>query len=592
MLRGLEFMKKADFFELINIDSLKKMTENLYAATGIPIGILGTDGTVYLSVGWQDLCVKYHRKNPAAYERCKLSDTYINEHINEYYKTGKGIAYKCLNNMWDIGIPFVISNQHIATIYFGQFFYDDEKIDEEYYRAQAVEFGFDQDEYLAEVRKIPIFSREKVEYITQYYVGFVQTLAESGLRYLENKIFQKGFKNRGQYFNKIFNSVNDGIIIHDIDGRIIDINKTGMDMFGYTYNEATNLNISKLISENSLLTSDEIVNQLSKLNTEQHRMIELIAKNKSNQDFWIEVNMHVIKIGDKNRVIAAVRDIDYRKKTELELQNKAIEMEKIRTEFFSNISHELKTPLNVLLGSIQIMNMMTQNKEIPIDRDKIDNHLKIQKQNCLRLLKLINNLIDSNKLELGDYSVNMVNYNIVSLVEEVTMSVVEYVKNHGINLIFDTDVEEKIIACDLDKIERIMLNLLSNAVKFTNPDGSIFVKVFDGEEYVTVIVEDTGIGIPEDKQDIIFDRFRQVDKSFTRNREGSGIGLSIVKSLVELQGGTIAVESTYGVGSKFIIKLPARLVEDDKNKEIGKLYDVMAESFEERVRFEFSDIYD
>ncbi len=134
-----------------------------------------------------------------------------------------------------------------------------------------------------------------------------------------------------------------------------------------------------------------------------------------------------------------------------------------------------------------------------------------------------------------------------------------------------------------------MLNLLSNCIKFTDDDGSIFVNIFDGEEYITLSVEDTGIGIPEEKVEIIFDRFRQVDKSFTRNYEGSGIGLSLVKSLVEMHDGTISVESKYGVGTKFTIKLPVKVL--NKSKEKANISNNIINTCVEKINIEFSDIY-
>ncbi len=134
-----------------------------------------------------------------------------------------------------------------------------------------------------------------------------------------------------------------------------------------------------------------------------------------------------------------------------------------------------------------------------------------------------------------------------------------------------------------------MLNLLSNCIKFTDDNGSIFVNIFDGEEYITLSVEDTGIGIPEEKVDIIFDRFRQVDKSFTRNYEGSGIGLSLVKSLVEMHDGTISVESKYGVGTKFTIKLPVKVL--NKSKEKVDISNNIINTRVEKINIEFSDIY-
>jgi signal transduction histidine kinase len=143
------------------------------------------------------------------------------------------------------------------------------------------------------------------------------------------------------------------------------------------------------------------------------------------------------------------------------------------------------------------------------------------------------------------------------------------------------------MAFDVDMIERIILNLLSNAVKFTSPGGNISVNINDEDKYVNITVRDSGIGIPEDKLSIIFDRFRQVDKSLTRNTEGSGIGLNLVKSLVKLHGGEINAYSIEGTGSQFVVKLPVTLTEED---EAAATIDIPQEKVE-RVNIEFSDIY-
>ncbi|EET87802.1 histidine kinase, partial [Clostridium carboxidivorans P7] len=268
---------------------------------------------------------------------------------------------------------------------------------------------------------------------------------------------------------------------------------------------------------------------------------------------------------------------------------KTRELEKLRTEFFANISHELKTPLNIILGTIQLNKMIIENGENPINREKLINNINMEKQNCFRLLRLINNLIDSTEIDSKFIELNMVNCNIVNLVEEITQSVAKYI-NNNISITFDTDLEEKIIACDLDKVGRIILNLLSNSVKFTEPGGSIFVNIIDDKDYITITVKDTGIGIPQNKLNTIFDRFRQVDKSFTRKNEGSGIGLSIVKSLVEMHKGSIFVESKYGIGTKFTIKLPAKVLSNG-NIEENRILNNTISNYDEKVRIEFSDIY-
>jgi len=268
-----------------------------------------------------------------------------------------------------------------------------------------------------------------------------------------------------------------------------------------------------------------------------------------------------------------------------DLLNKSREKNKFITEFFSNISHELKTPLNVIFSSLQMLNLYNENieEEIIIKRKK---YLEVMKQNSLRLIKLINNLLDMTKFDSGFISLNPKNGNIVSLVEDITMSIVSFAENKQIEIIFDTEVEEKQMAFDGDKIERIILNLLSNALKFTNKGGKIFVCIYDHEDSIDISVKDTGIGIPKDKQELIFERFEQVDKTLRRNYEGTGIGLSIVQSFIELHKGKIRVSSEINKGTEFVITLPVYLVEENDNEKKE-----MKKSIIERANIELSDIY-
>ncbi len=165
-------------------------------------------------------------------------------------------------------------------------------------------------------------------------------------------------------------------------------------------------------------------------------------------------------------------------------------------------------------------------------------------------------------------------------------------ENKSINFTFSTDIEEKVIACDLDKIETIILNLISNAIKFNKPQGNVTVNIHNERENILISVEDTGVGIPVEKQEMVFERFMQVDKSLTRNHEGSGIGLSLVKHFVEMHGGQIWVESEYGKGSKFIFRLPNRILEPkDMNSINNSSPEKNYSNHIERIKIEFSDIY-
>ncbi|MCC3668829.1 ATP-binding protein [Terrisporobacter mayombei] len=308
-------------------------------------------------------------------------------------------------------------------------------------------------------------------------------------------------------------------------------------------------------------------------------------RHKNGKDIYLEWSSEYIQ--DQQLYITVARDIT--KKLEIENEKRkleeAVKLEVAKNELFSNMSHEFRTPINILLGTTQVISRNIENNNI--DVKSLKKHCKYIKQNSYRLLRLVNNLIDINKMDIGVYNLRCSNQNIINVIEDITQSVVVYTKNNKINLLFDTDEEEVITYCDPDKIERIMLNILSNAVKYTPEGGFINVNIKTTSENVIVSIKDNGIGIPQEKLNVIFDRFEQVNSLLTRRREGSGIGLSIVKNLVEMHGGSISVYSEEGKGSEFVFTIPIKFKEgsneeydiDRKNKHV------------ERCNIEFSDIY-
>jgi PAS domain S-box-containing protein len=304
--------------------------------------------------------------------------------------------------------------------------------------------------------------------------------------------------------------------------------------------------------------------------------------------------------GRKKGLVVLGREITERKKAE-EIKRQAEESnrllkelkhyDKIKTEFFANLSHELRTPLNLILGTIQLLQLMREKNALQISTDKLDTYLSTLRQNCYRLIRLVNNLIDITKIDAGYLELQKHSCNVVNIIEDITLSVKDYIEAKGLHIIFDTDTEEKIICCDPDKLERIVLNLLSNAIKFTDAPGSIEVAIMDKDDWVKISIKDTGIGIPQSKRKAIFERFVQVDKSFTRSREGSGIGLSLVKSFVEMHGGRIHINDEYTLGSEFIIELPAGSCSSD---DVILIKDIVSDTHDNKVEvisIEFSDIY-
>jgi len=236
----------------------------------------------------------------------------------------------------------------------------------------------------------------------------------------------------------------------------------------------------------------------------------------------------------------------------------------------------------------QITKYYLENDKV-LDREKIKVKANTQIKNCYRLIRLVNNLIDITKIDSGDFTLNISACNIVEIVENTVKSAVKYAALKDIEIIFDTEVEEVIIACDLDAIERIVLNLLSNAIKFTPQDGNIFVNISVCNNSIQIRVKDSGIGISQDKHEMIFERFEQADKLLTRSCEGSGIGLNLVKSLIEMHDGTIEVNSEYLNGSEFIVKIPIGKTSNDQISQ--KNSDDTFSNVISKTHIEFSDIY-
>lgn len=246
--------------------------------------------------------------------------------------------------------------------------------------------------------------------------------------------------------------------------------------------------------------------------------------------------------------------------------------EKYITDFFINISHDLKAPLNVIYSSEQLLEKQISSHDI--DYNKAEKYINSIKLNSIRLTRLLNNVLDISKIDAAKYSINLRNLDIVTTVEGISDSLVDFMSSQNITLTFDTDFEEKILALDEEKLERIILNLLSNALKFTPEGGSISIKLYENELNVFVSVKDTGIGIDEKTQKNIFDRFVQGHVSPSINMSGSGIGLSLVKSLMILHGGDVALESKPGYGSNFILIFPKKVIEKTLKEDIesGSIY--------------------
>ena len=237
------------------------------------------------------------------------------------------------------------------------------------------------------------------------------------------------------------------------------------------------------------------------------------------------------------------------------LYEKNIKNEKFKNDYFVNLSHELRTPINIILSTVQLVKALGEEENI--SWKKAVKYINIISKSSNNLLKIISDIIDTSKIESGAYKINKEeDIDIVYLVEETALGMSSLINEKGIELIIDPEIEEKTICCDPNEIERCIINLIGNSVKFTEAGGEIRVLIKEDTDSVSISVEDTGLGISLEDQEFIFNRFEQGENMNSTNVSSSGIGLALVKNIVELHNGKVTLESELNKGSKFTITLP------------------------------------
>lgn len=377
--------------------------------------------------------------------------------------------------------------------------------------------------------------------------------------------------------------------IYSVKGKLLKISSSWTKVLGWSKEDLLDRNIYKNIHVEDRKAVKYLKENLhNSKNRNANVKTRYLCKDGTYK--WIYWNIEYSRKSDA--YIVTGKDITYEINEEEMKRNleEKIKLEAMKNDFFTNLSHEFKTPLNIILGTMQVMQQRVDNN-IAISNDDLVRYLKSIRQNSYRVLKLVNNLMDINKMDIGYYDIHLSNNNIVNIIEDICLSVAEYARNKNIELIFDTDCEEVIIACDPEAIERVMLNLLSNAIKYTTDgNGKILINIRDDKEFIFVSVKDNGKGIPKDKLEVIFDRFGQANTNYKQKCEGSGIGLYLVQSIIKLHGGSINVESEEYEGSIFTFAMPKNLKTNDEKKNTSPILEKNNFNIE-KCKIEFSDIY-
>jgi PAS domain S-box-containing protein len=353
----------------------------------------------------------------------------------------------------------------------------------------------------------------------------------------------------------IVESSDDAIVSKDLNGIVTSWNGAAENLFGFTSAEMVGTSICRIIPADRQGEEDDLLARLR--NGEKIDHFETIRQRKDGT--LVPISLTVSPIRDEDgRIVGAskiARDITERKLIEqarAEVLRTAQEASRLKDEFLATLSHELRTPLNAIFGYARML------RAGAVSKDQQQHAMETIERNATALTRLVEDILDSSAIIAGKLRLRVQPVQLQAIVAEALQTVRPSADARGIALETAIDPAIPEITGDPDRLQQIVWNLLSNGVKFTDRGGTVRISLDHAASTVRLMVSDTGIGIAPEFQPYVFDRFRQADSGASRERGGLGLGLSIVRHLVEMHGGTIAVTSAgQNQGSTFVVTLPA-----------------------------------
>ncbi|WP_052402937.1 ATP-binding protein [Methanococcoides methylutens] len=371
----------------------------------------------------------------------------------------------------------------------------------------------------------------------------------------EKKLAEEALKKTELNFKTLFDHSNDAVFIYDLSGYIYEVNAKLCDWLGYTRATLLKKNIIETFSPECAAHFHECMVDFFHTGG---CIFEMAHLRKDGSEIPIEMSAQLIEYNGNVAILSISRDITERKNVEhalLEAKTNAEASNNLKSEFLANMSHELRTPLNSIIG---FSDVLLYNDEDLLNDEQIRFITNISKSGK-HLLSLINDILDLSKIEAGKADLHYEVFIFLDMLNDVISIVSPLAQQKNLHL--DTIIESDNFCINADKLKlkQIIFNLVTNAIKFTPKGGSVIIRVEKNTDLLVIKVEDTGIGIPKSAQYDLFKPFTQVDSASNRQFEGTGLGLSLVKKLVNMHGGNVWVESEPGVGSTFGFSVPLSL---------------------------------
>lgn len=538
-----------DLQEILDIEKLSRLLEQFYRATGLANFIVDLKGNILYGVGSKSIYTEFYRKNKISSERCINSDTILADQVEKKEKYSINI---CQNGMVDVAFPIIIYRVHVATLFIGQFFF--KTPDKDFFIKRAEDLGFNKEKYAQAFEECHVYDKETVLRFADYFSGLTNMLGELAQKTIDQKkratelviadkelAFQSGEK-------------------ADRAAELIIADKELAFQSEEKADRAAELVIAnkELVFQNE--EKDKRAAELIIANTElafqneekDKRAAELMIANKE------------LAFQNKEKLKRAKQtDVLKGQNIELAMQKKLLaEASQHKSSFLSNMSHEMRTPLNAIIGfsELALKTSLTPKQHNYLNKIQTSSHT---------LLGLISDVLDLSKIEAGKLELEIANFNLVEVLQNVVNQVSTKSNEKGLELKISIDENVPIsLNGDSLRLGQILLNLASNAAKFTDK-GEIVIRVEllknDGANAsLQFSVKDTGIGLTKAQIENLFQPFTQADTSTTRKYGGTGLGLSISQMLVSLMNGDIWAESEKGVGSTFFFTVKINVADKER----------------------------
>ncbi len=522
------------FRDLVDVDLLQKLFDSFYKATGIPHTIRDADYQVLSKTGWQTICSDFHRVCPRSEFRCQISDCFLENHLQE----GAYVIYQCLNGLIDGATPIIVEGQHLATLFIGQFFFGPP--DEEFFRLQAMEFGFDESCYMAAVRKVPIITRAKIEHYLEYYSQLAQLLARMGMQRLD--LLKAGDQTATERRDQpvlTLESVGDGFWDRNLEHDTIYFSPKWNALLGHPPQSAllSVIDWEDRIHPDDLAAVRRALNaHLSGASSQYDASYRLRCQSRGWK--WIHDRGRIVSrssLGHPLRMAGACWDITDQKKVEMELTR--LDRLNLAGEIAANIGHEIRNPMTTVRGFLQMLKIWRNYEDWESNADLIIGELDRANSIISEFLNLAKNR--AVELKVG---------NLGNEIEALLPLIKPEADAHGVSFSHSVSSEVHILYNSVE-LRQLVLNLCQNAMEAMSPGGTLSLSVYGSGDKAVLSVHDQG---PELSDEII----KNIGTPFfTTKANGTGLGLAVCYGIASRHNAGISLE-TGPAGTTFLVKFP------------------------------------